>query len=274
MNPLTQSKSTTILPVLIALTLACFALSPPARAVCQEGCLTNNNTVQGDDALISNNTGLNNTTMGFVVPDSTNSDNILATWIWRGTGSMNRERYSHTATLLQNGMVLVAGGYDTNNGPSFASTELSDPASRRWTATASLNTARATHTATLLPNGKVLVAGGIDSNVISSASAELYDPATGTWTATGSLNNERAAYTATLLQNGKVLVAGGFNDNPSTSAELYDPASGTWTATGSLNTARAMHTATTLQNGKVLVAGGQDSNYSILTKAELGYHHR
>src|SRR5256885_7035772 len=98
--------------LIISFALASFALSPQARAACQQGCLANSNTIQGDDALISNNTGLNNTTMGFVVPDSTSSDNILATWIWRGTGSMNRERYSHTATLLQNGKVLVARGYD------------------------------------------------------------------------------------------------------------------------------------------------------------------
>jgi len=199
--------------LLIPVALACFALSPQARAACQQGCLANSNTIQGDDALISNNTGLNNTTMGFVVPDSTGSDNILATWIWRGTGSMNRERYSHTATLLQNGMVLVAGGYDTLNGPSFASAELYDPVSRRWTATASLNTARGIHTATLLQNGMVLVAGGFDSDDIAIASAELYDAASATWTATESLNFGRGSHTATLLQNGRVLVAGGLDAN-------------------------------------------------------------
>ena len=64
MNPLIQSKNTTILPVLIALTLGCFGLSPQARAVCQEGCLTNQNTVLGDDALL-NNTGSVNTAIGF-----------------------------------------------------------------------------------------------------------------------------------------------------------------------------------------------------------------
>jgi uncharacterized coiled-coil protein SlyX len=63
MNPLTQFKNTTILPVLITMTLACFALSPQAQAVCQEGCLTNNNTVLGDDALL-NNTGISNTAIG------------------------------------------------------------------------------------------------------------------------------------------------------------------------------------------------------------------
>src|SRR4029453_4337971 len=65
MNPLIQSKNTTILPVLIALTLGCFGLSPQARAVCQDACLTNNNTVQGDDALISLTTGFDNTAVGF-----------------------------------------------------------------------------------------------------------------------------------------------------------------------------------------------------------------
>jgi len=64
MNPLTQSKNTTILPVLSALMLACFALSPQAWAVCQEGCLTNQNTVLGDDALLSNTTGYSNTAAG------------------------------------------------------------------------------------------------------------------------------------------------------------------------------------------------------------------
>jgi hypothetical protein len=63
MNPLIQLK-TTILPVLIALILGCFALSPQARAACQEGCLTNSNTVLGDDALI-NSTGFENTAIGF-----------------------------------------------------------------------------------------------------------------------------------------------------------------------------------------------------------------
>src|ERR1043166_1550820 len=215
-------------PAFTLLAFACFVLAPQARATCQDACLTNSDTVQGDGALISNTTSLNKTIMDFVALHSnqTGSDNILATWIWRGTDSLNRERYSHTATLLQNGMVLIAGGYDTTSGPAFASAELYDPTSRAWTATASLNTARATHTATLLQNGKVIVAGGIDGNYVVSTNAELYDPGSGIWTSTSSLNTARYGHTATLLQNGKVLVAGGFNGNPSASAELYDPASG------------------------------------------------
>ena len=89
-----------------------------------------------------------------------------ASGTWTATGSLNTARYYHTATLLPNGMVLVAGGVDTT--AAFASAELYDPASGTWTATGSLNTARITHTATLLPNGMVLVAGGFDSSSIAS----------------------------------------------------------------------------------------------------------
>jgi hypothetical protein len=153
----------------------------------------------------------------------------------------------HTATLLANGKVLVAGGYGA---PNIA--ELYDPATGIWSVTGSLHEGRLEHTATLLTNGKVLVAGG--NSVV--ASAELYDPATGRWTFTGSLNHGRFEHTATLLANGKVLVAGGIDNADYRSAELYDPTTGTWTLTGSLTNARiGGHTETLLNDGKVLVAG-------------------
>src|SRR5262245_17180767 len=81
---------------------------------------------------------------------------------WSGVGSMGAPRHNHTATLLPNGKVLVAGGYNTISGL-LASAELYDPATGRWSATGSLNTARQWQTATLLANGKVLVAGGLGS---------------------------------------------------------------------------------------------------------------
>jgi hypothetical protein len=175
---------------------------------------------------------------------------------WEETGSLNTARYIHTATLLPNGKVLVAGGI-AGFGPT-ASAELYDPATGTWTATGNLNTARDSHTATLLPNGKVLVVGGLTNSTPDSASAELYDPASGTWIATGSLIIGRYWHAATLLSNGKVLVAAGenFQSGRLASTELYDPASGTWSATGSLATARYSHTVTLLPNGKVLAAGG------------------
>jgi N-acetylneuraminic acid mutarotase len=157
-----------------------------------------------------------------------------ATGNWSVTGSLNASRIFHTATMLPNGKVLVAGGY---NWPpvSLRGAELYDPATSTWSVTGNLNAARDSHSATLLPNGKVLVAGGEDWNggaclprcppPLNLNTAELYDPNTATWNNTEHLNSARPNQTATLLQNGKVLVAGG-SDNvigPIDSAELYDP---------------------------------------------------
>src|SRR5437763_107356 len=124
---------------------------------------------------------------------------------WTPTGSLATARFHHTATLLPNGQVLVAGGFNDNVGR-LASAELCDPATGLWTATGSMATARFSPTATLLPNGQVLVAGGGNySGVV--ASAELYDPVSGIWTATGSMATARETNTATLPTNGPVLVA-------------------------------------------------------------------
>src|SRR5207253_2139636 len=149
-----------------------------------------------------------------------------ASFEFANTGSLILPRTNHTATLLPNNQVLVAGGFhNAVNG----SAELYDPVTGAWTATGNLRTKRGRHTATLLPDGKVLVAGGSDGNGYLS-DAELYDPATGTWTPTGSLLTPRLGPTATLLQNGKVLVAGGAYTDYLSTAELYDPATGVWTA--------------------------------------------
>jgi hypothetical protein len=171
---------------------------------------------------------------------------------WTITGNLNSACSWHTATLLPNGNVLVAGGIAGHFDIVLDSAQLYDPATGMWSITGNLNTARYGHTPTLLPSGKVLVAGGSKGDLPFLNSAELYDPVTGTWSSTGNLNS-RFAQTATLLPNGKVLVEEGH------SAELYDPATGMWSLTGNLNIERFRPTATLLPSGKVLVAGG--SNY-------------
>ena len=185
------------------------------------------------------------------------------------TGSPSNARTVHTATLLPNGKVLVAGGF---NPPSvvlaYASAELYDPDTGLFSSTGSLITARRVHTATLLTNGKVLVAGGRNPPTYY-ASGELYDPNTGVFSSTGSMATPRAFHTATLLANGKVLVAGGLNGSVYVaSAELYDPDTGLFTPTGSLNTAREDHTATLLPDGRVLIVGG-DTGATTFASAEL-----
>ena len=183
------------------------------------------------------------------------------------TGPMMGSRFYHTATLLQDGKVLVAGGtVDTNSNVPQAA-EIFDPATATFTATGIMVVVRELHAATLLPNGKVLFTGGLGAG----ASAEVFDPAMGTFAATGSMMEPRFSHTATLLQTGKVLIVGG-GDSFGTAvftAELYDPAAGTFGPTGSMGAARKSHTATLLPNGSVLIAGGFDRNGAALSSAEI-----
>jgi len=174
---------------------------------------------------------------------------------WANTGSLNTPRTDHTATLLANGQVLVAGGLDSGY---LASAEVYDPAIGKWTLTGSMTAPRDGHDAVLLENGQVLVAGGINATLGQCgtlASAELYNPSTGTWTATGSMTTGRYSFTLTLLPNGEVLAAGGTNcgNGGLTSAELYNPSTGKWTATGSMTTGNETNWAVLLQNGEVFV---------------------
>jgi N-acetylneuraminic acid mutarotase len=148
-----------------------------------------------------------------------------ATLTFASVGSMATARFEHTATLLNDGRVLIVGGGNAS-APALASTEIYDPAARTWTAGPSLATARALHTATLLADGRVLVAGGVNTfGVINTA--EVYDPVANAWSAAGTMLAAHVLHSAVLLPNGRVLVAGG----RSSSAELYDPSTNTWTAT-------------------------------------------
>jgi hypothetical protein len=201
------------------------------------------------------------------------------------TGSMITARAGHTATLLPDGKVLIAGGWQTTDGVlplrpvvlALASVELYDPSSSVFTAAGSLSTARVGHTATPLTDGRVLITGGSPSFGSGPAlsHAELYDPSAGTFTATGDMSTGRQWHTATLLNNGKVLIAGGLSDGPGASskiwppdrfyvagAELYDPSTGTFTATGDMTKPRYYHTAILLPSGKVLIEGGFDASGS------------
>jgi N-acetylneuraminic acid mutarotase len=138
-----------------------------------------------------------------------------ATGTWTATGSMSVARGTHTANLLPNGQVLVAGGYVRSI---LNSAELFDPATGTWTATGLMSVARADHKATLLPDGTVLASGGVGG----ISSAELYDPASRTWTATSSMSVARGSHTANLLPDGTVLVVGGGGSTGfDASAELY-----------------------------------------------------
>jgi hypothetical protein len=179
------------------------------------------------------------------------------------SSSMATARQSHTATMLQNGKVLFAGGFSEYSGgsPGLASAELFDPTTGTITTTGSMTTGRFEHTATLLPNGKVLITGGQsasgDQRFTGVITAELYDPAVGVFAAAGNMTTARFEHSATLLRNGKVLIAGG-RFPALASAELYDPVTGVFTPTGNMTTPRAQHTAVPLADGRVLIVPGGD----------------
>ncbi len=187
------------------------------------------------------------------------------TGIWTTGSSMSLARGSHTATLLTNGKVLIAGGTRFLSGgyTEVINADLYDPATGGWTVTGSLANRRSSHTAVLLPNGKVMVAGGhyYQSGTLYRNSTEIYNPSTGTWAASGNLNSARSFHAAVLMPNGKTIVMGGNSSAGAlASAELFDPIVGSWKLTGTLADSRYYHTASLLLNGRVFVAGGTADN--------------
>ena len=169
------------------------------------------------------------------------------------TGQMKTGRACFTATTLQDGRVLIAGGDDGGCSGAdhwFASAEIYDPASGKFTPTGSMTTPRSNATATLLASGKVLIAGGYGGGQTDLSSAELYDPGSGKFTPTGSMSTARTLDTATLLRDGGVLVAG------DGTAELFDPATGRFTPTGHMLASTYNQAAVRLDDGRVLLVGG------------------
>jgi N-acetylneuraminic acid mutarotase len=196
------------------------------------------------------------------------------TRVWSSAGTLSAPRYGHTATLLKNGKVLVAGGNSTVPNASFpagadslSSAELYDPQTNSWSLAASMHSARASHTATLLADGRVLVAGGVDCSTAAGivlASAELYDPAANQWTATAPMSSPRANQSATLLSDHRVFLIGGIDHFwnsgavPTvglTTANLFDPTTDSWAPAPSMRYPRISPSATLLPNGRVLVVG-------------------
>jgi WD40 repeat protein len=147
-----------------------------------------------------------------------------ATGKFTKTGSMTVARAHHTATLLADGSVLIAGGADCTDTACIASAELYHPTTGKFTRTGSMSTPRGNPISTLLPDGRVLLAQGTSG---ANQSAELYDPKSGQFVRTGKETGFDDP-TLTLLPNGKVLETGGTGSG-GIGAEVYDGTTGKFT---------------------------------------------
>jgi N-acetylneuraminic acid mutarotase len=178
-----------------------------------------------------------------------------STGTWSLTGSMIYPHgLGHTATLLADGKILVAGGQSLIEGSRrvIAIAELYDPSTGTWSLTGDMTEKRRDHKALLLKDGRVMVVGG--------ASAEIYDPTTGTWSKAGEYSKPHVLdFAAILLEDGRVLVSGGgeaksYGRVPSYShTDIYDPSTGEWSQVAAMNKVQREHSLTLLNDGRVLL---------------------
>jgi N-acetylneuraminic acid mutarotase len=182
-----------------------------------------------------------------------------ATQTFNQVGPMSSARTQHTATLLRNGLVLLAAGAKGSNTGGWLNTaDLYDPTRQSFTLTKfGLKTARVDHTASLLSSGKVLVAGGRSASA-ALPNGEVFDPATETWGSTAnSMASGHAEHAAATLPSGKVLVIGGSSDSSQGQVESYDPVTNRWTPVQNLVAGRTYVSGTLLPTGQALVVGGR-----------------
>lgn len=187
------------------------------------------------------------------IAPSANSNNTMAL-----TGSLNTARYEHTAILLNNGQVLIIGGF-TSSVVVTASCELYNPTTGVWTTTGNMNVARAGHCTFLLDNGNVLVCGGQNGSGTALNSTEIYNVSNGTWSVVSNLNTARYDFSGTILGNDRrILVTGGWNGTSTiATTEYFDQTTQLWTVGANLFEAVCCHaTVYSSTANSALVIGG------------------
>ena len=167
------------------------------------------------------------------------------------TSPLNNVANGHTATLLDDGDIIVIG----------IDVEIYDSDTRVWTVKTPMNLPRLGHSTTLLENNTIVVVGGSVNND-AVGNVEIYNIADDVWTNSNPIQLPRIEHRATLLDNGKILISGGGETSPSfkslSSAELFDPVSEVWSSAGSMTDRRFRHQQVLLDNGEILAAGGRD----------------
>lgn len=181
-----------------------------------------------------------------------------ATDSFRPGPSMTIRRISHTAIRLNDGRVLIIGGWSDRRPTSSA--EIYDPESGRFVSAGEMTEVRMGPAVALLPDGRVLIAGGETATMTPVATAEVFDPATDTFSPLPPMQTARGAHVALSLSDGRVLLAGGHRGrgNVLASAEMFDPNSGSFHPVGDMSVPRHKHAAALLSDGTALIVGGSD----------------
>jgi hypothetical protein len=200
-------------------------------------------------------------------PDATAEVYNVAANRWTTTsGAMSTPRFEHTATALDDGRVLIAGG----QGPpiagvagALASTEIYDPAVDSFRKSNDMGDARFNHTALKLPDRTVMVIGGAggQNGDTSLSTAEVFNPGDGGWTNVGTLTGSRSGHVAAVFPDGRVVVAGGEsvtrgNRRSLNTAEIFALDRREWRSAGQMNCPRSEASAALLGDGSVLVVAG------------------
>jgi len=193
---------------------------------------------------------------------------------WTEIRPMNVGRTSHVSILMNDGNVLVCGGYNSTDSPyhMLNNCEVYSPANGTWIEVDTMKVRRVEPEILKLHDGRILIIGGrtmfgTGSTAEDGATekCELYDPAVGEWKLTASLSKPRTGHRATLLPNGKVLVTGGnyWGGPKEKSCEIFDPVSETWNDASSMNVGRILHNAVLLNDNRVLVIGGNNQTCEV-----------
>lgn len=200
-------------------------------------------------------------------PDATAEIFNVAAGRWTKTaGAMSTPRFEHSATALDDGRVLIAGG----QGPpisgataALATTEVYDPAVDSFRKSNDMGDARYNHVALKLPDRTVMVVAGVGgtNGDTSLSTAEVFDPGDGSWTAAGTLTGSRSGHVAAVFADGRVLVAGGEsvtrgNRRSLASAEIFIIEKREWQSAGDMNCPRSEPGVALLGDGSVLVVAG------------------
>ncbi|MCX6174926.1 MAG: T9SS type A sorting domain-containing protein [Ignavibacteriales bacterium] len=185
---------------------------------------------------------------------------------WFATDSMIEKRRYHAGIQLDNGNILITGGYGVS-GPASNGAEIFNITNFKWGTAISMNKGRGDHNLVKLNDGSILAIGGY-----SEKTCEILDKNLTNWIFTDSLKMSRwYGQSVVIMQNGNVMIIGGYKgslNDPSQRAikecEIYNYSGKFWEITSELNIGRFGHTATVLKDERVIVIGGNTINNGVI----------